>query len=127
MSSPMLLATLAAQFLAALAFYPAMLWTGRKRRAAFTSTVVIVMLAPAVIDGEHRWARLVAALWASWLVSKLLDLFAGVKPNERMSLTEWFVYVINPLWMVYRQPPRRSARRDDARRLLWRGARAIVL
>src|SRR5688500_9537587 len=126
MSPPMLLPTLAAQFLAALALYPAMLWTGGQRRAAFTVSVVIVMIAPAIIDGGHRWARLVAALWASWLVSKLLDLFAGVRPSERMSLTDWFMYIINPLWMVYRQPPSSPVRRDDARRLLWRGASAAL-
>src|SRR5688572_32995813 len=88
MSPPLLPAILAVQFLVALAYYPATRWTGWTRRAMFVVCLVIVMVAPAMIDVEHRAARLVAALWAAWMVSKLLDACYGVRPDEPMGVVE---------------------------------------
>src|SRR5687768_11432566 len=127
MSPPLLPAILAVQFLVALAYYPATRWTGWSRRAMFVVCLVIVMIAPAMIDVEHRAARLVAALWAAWMVSKLLDACYGVRPDEPMGVVEWFLYFINPTWMVHRLRPISPSRRDDVRRLLWRGGSAALL
>src|SRR5687767_296635 len=105
MIQPALPAILAVQFVATLATYPAIRWTGWGRRAAFAAAMAVVMLAPAAIDAEHRVARLVAALWAAWMSPKLLDLACGTRPDERMGVAEFVLYVVNPLWLVHRLRP----------------------
>ena len=127
MSAPPLPVVLAVQFLAAAASWPALRWTGRKRAAWFVALAAIGMVLPLAINADHRVSRLVAALWASWMTSKLLDLHSGVRPDERLGGGEFLLYLVNPFWTAHLLRPPRPPRRDDVRRLIWRAASAVVL
>ena len=75
----------------ALAFYPAVRWTGAARNIAFWTSLVVMMVAPFVIDPAERQWRFAAALGVGWMSSKLLDLHFGVRPDERPTFIEYAV------------------------------------
>jgi len=87
-------AVLAVQFLAAATSWPALRWTGWTRAAWFVALAAITMVLPLTIDADHRVSRLVAALWASWMTSKLLDLHSGVRPDERLGVGQFLLYLV---------------------------------
>ena len=120
-------AVLAVQFLLAVASWPALRWTGWRRVAWFAALAACGMAAPLAIDAEHRLLRLLAALWASWMTSKLLDLCCGVRPDERIGVTEFLLYLVNPFWIARGLRPPKLPWSDDAKRLAWRGLCAVVL
>ena len=84
----------------ALAFYPAVRWTGVARGIAFWPSFVLMMLVPLAIDPAERQWRLWAALAVGWMSSKLLDMHFGVRSNERPGFIEYAVFVFNPFWVV---------------------------
>ncbi len=120
------LVVIAAEFVTAIAFYPAMRWRGRSRAIAFALAMACAFAAPLCIHPDRRPARLGAALAAAWATSKLYDLHFGVAPRERSGFWAHVVYVFNPFWMVRRHVPPDASRRDDVRRLVVRILLAAV-
>jgi hypothetical protein len=110
----------------ALAFYPAMRWTGAARGIAFWASFIVMMAAPLTIDpAEPHW-RFAAALAVGWMSSKLLDLHFGVRPQERPGFIEYAVYVFNPFWVVRRLRPPDTVWLPDARLLVVRVALFVI-
>jgi hypothetical protein len=115
---PPLGVVIVAQFVLGLIFQPVLRWTGAKRWIGFAGLLLAVMTAPLALEVGYR--RAIAMVVAAWVGVKLYDLRASVAPHQRPSLFAYWLFLINPLWMVYHRPPARQPRDRDWRRLVVR-------
>src|SRR4051812_21328616 len=93
--------TIAAQCLAAIAFYAAMHWRGARRWTAYGFATAIVSAAPLMLGSdEPPILRSIACLIAVILSIKLYDLSFGLNPDQRPSFRSYVIYLLNVGWLV---------------------------
>ena len=114
------LIVVAVAYLVALAFYPTLAWTRRRRLPFTVLAITFLALTPLGLPATAKFLRLLAAVNATALMVKLYDLHRTCGPGLRPTFPAYVAYLPNFLSVVWRKlsATPQPSRRENARRLV---------
>lgn len=112
-------------FAAGLAFRPALQWSPWPRMLMWLVLSAITALMPCIVPLTAKSIRLLVALVAIALLTKLYDLLRQASLARALTLSAYVSYLTNWFWLVLSKAPPPVAPANDRARLKWPAALSI--
>jgi hypothetical protein len=121
------LAAISASLAAASAFRSAVRWRLSFRFSACLLSSLLVGLAPCLVPISASPWRFAATLVSITFLVKLYDLFKHSSQVRNMSSRSYFLYLVNPFWLVLHKRPASTMVAQDRNGLFWKAPLALAM